>query len=99
MLFQFDIGNAASKMKERETAKKHDIYLNHVVTEILRHQFFRKSDFPITKYDCLLDVCDNLIKDSRKRQEKEFLKTPYENAYRMKDKVDIDNCLVWLEMV
>ena len=81
-------------MKERETAKKHDLHLNHVITEILRHQFFRKPDFPITRYDCLLNVCDNLIKDSRKRQEDDFRKTPYENAYRMNDKVDTNNCLV-----
>ena len=72
---------------EDESVQEKEIHISHVITEILRNQFFRKIDFPVTKYDCLLDVCDNLIKESRRRQENRFKRTAYQEIGIVKNKV------------
>ena len=72
---------------EDESVQEKEIHITHVITEILRHQFFRKIDFPVTKYDCLLDVCDNLIKESRRQQENRFKRTAYQIIDQVQDKV------------
>ena len=65
-----------------------EINLSHVLTEILRHQFFRKKDIPKDKKDCLLNVCDKLIYESRAKQERMFQKTPDVNANNLEEKVN-----------
>ena len=81
------IDNPVNENIEDESVQEKEIHITHIITEILRHQFFRKIDFPVTKYDCLLDVCDNLIKESRRRQENRFKRTAYQIIDQAKDKV------------
>ena len=79
-----------NKEKIGDFTKEHKIHLNLVMNEILRNQFFRKPDFAVAKYDCLLDVCDNLVKQNRKRQEDNFRKMPYGTDNSLKDEVNTD---------
>ena len=86
-LYHSDLDEPLNHDIEKESDQEKEIHITHVITEILRNQFFRKIDFPVTKYDCLLDVCDNLIKESRRRQENRFKRMAYQEIGAVKDKV------------
>ena len=86
-LYHSDLDEPLNHDIEEESDQEKEIHITHVITEILRNQFFRKIDFPVTKYDCLLDVCDNLIKESRRRQENRFKRTAYQEIGVVKNKV------------
>ena len=86
-LYHSDLDEPLNLDIEEESDQEKEIHITHVITEILRNQFFRKIDFPVTKYDCLLDVCDNLIKESRRRQENRFKRTAYQEIGVVKNKV------------